>query len=107
MEAKFRHIFWTPCVIHTLNLALKNICAPSTHPRYDDVMEQCGWISRVSSDASFIKNFIMNHAMRLSMFNNHYKLKLLSVADTRFASTIVMLKRFKTIKKGLGAISDK
>ena len=40
MEAKFRHIFWTPCVVHTLNLALKNICAPSTHPRYDDVMEQ-------------------------------------------------------------------
>ena len=101
MKAKFRHIFWTPCVVHTLNLALKNICAPSTHQRYDDVMEQCGWISQVSSDASFIKNFIMNHAMRLSMFNNHCKLKLLSVADTRFASTIVMLKRFKTIKRGL------
>ena len=101
VEAKFRHIFWTPCVVHTLNLALKNICAPSTHPRYDDVMEQCGWISRVSSDASFIKNFIMNHAMRLSMYNNHCKLKLLSVGDTCFASTIVMLKRFKTIKRGL------
>ena len=101
VEAKFRHIFWTPCVVHTLNLALKNICAPSTHPRYDDVMEQCGWISRVSSDASFIKNFVMNHAMKLSMYNNHCKLKLLSVADTCFASTIVMLKRFKTIKRGL------
>ena len=35
------------------------------------------------------------------MFNNHCKLKLLSVADTRFASTIVMLKRLKTIKRGL------
>ena len=101
VEAKFRHIFWTPCVVHTLNLALKKICAPSTHPRYDDVMEQCGWISRVSSDASFIKNFIMNHAMRLSMYNNNCNLKLLSVADTRFALTIVMLKRFKTIKRGL------
>ena len=42
MEAKFRHIFWIACVVHTVNLALKNICAPSTHPRYDDVMEQCG-----------------------------------------------------------------
>ena len=45
MEEKFWHIFWTSCVVHTLNLALNNICAPSTHPRYDDVMEQCGWIS--------------------------------------------------------------
>ena len=42
VEAKFWYIFWTPCVVHTLNLALKNICAPSTHPRYDDVMEKCG-----------------------------------------------------------------
>ena len=100
VEAKFRHIFWTLCVVHTLNLALKNICSPSTYLRYDDVMEQCGWISQVSSDASFIKNFIMNHAMRLSMFNNHCKLKLLSVTDTCFASTIVMLKKFKTIKRG-------
>ena len=79
-------------MVHTLNLALENICAPSTHPIDDDVMEQCGLISRVSSDASFIKNFIMNHAMRLSMYTNHCKLKLLSVVDTRFASTIVILK---------------
>ena len=88
-------------MVHTRNLALKNICAPSTHPRYNDAMEQCGWISQVSSDASFIKNFIMNHAMRLSMFNNHCQLKLLLVAATCFASTIVMLKRLKTIKRGL------
>ncbi|PWZ40492.1 hypothetical protein Zm00014a_028394 [Zea mays] len=27
VEQKHPHIFWTPCVVHTLNLALKNICA--------------------------------------------------------------------------------
>ncbi|KAI8529871.1 hypothetical protein RHMOL_Rhmol11G0008100 [Rhododendron molle] len=27
IEAQFPHILWTPCVVHTLNLALKNICA--------------------------------------------------------------------------------
>ena len=87
-------------MVYTLNLALKNICAPSTHPRYDGVMEQCGWISHVSSDAFFIKNFIMKDAIRLSMFNNHCKLKLLLVDDTSFASTVVILKRLKTIKRG-------
>ncbi|KAK3184883.1 hypothetical protein Dsin_032169 [Dipteronia sinensis] len=101
VEAKFPHIFWTPCVVHTLNLALKNICSPSAHPKYDDVMEVCGWIPKVSSDAWFIKNFIMNHSMRLAMFNDHSRLKLLAVADTRFASTVVMLKRFKEIKQAL------
>ena len=30
MEAKCRHIFWTPCAVHTLNLALKNICIISS-----------------------------------------------------------------------------
>ncbi|TXG61423.1 hypothetical protein EZV62_012786 [Acer yangbiense] len=55
----------------TLNLALKNICSPLAHPKYD-VMEVCGWIP-----------------------------KLLTVADSRFAFTIVMLKRFKEIKQAL------
>ncbi|KAH1239093.1 hypothetical protein GmHk_08G023609 [Glycine max] len=27
IEAEFPSIYWTPCVVHTLNLALKNICA--------------------------------------------------------------------------------
>ena len=25
VEAKFRHIFWTPCVVHTLNLAIQDM----------------------------------------------------------------------------------
>ena len=48
-----------------------------------------------------IKNFIVNHSMRLSMFNANSQLKLLSVAETRFASSIIMLKRFKLIKQRL------
>ena len=43
----------------------------------------------------------MNLVMRLSMFNNHCKLKLLSMIETRFASTIVTLKILKTIKRYL------
>lgn len=51
----------------------------------------------------------MNHGMRLAIFNEFVSLKLLSVAETHFASVIVMLKRFKIIKGGLQAmvISDK
>ncbi|KAK8306128.1 hypothetical protein V6Z11_D03G106300 [Gossypium hirsutum] len=39
--------------------------------------------------------------MRLAIFNSFVPLKLLAVADTRFTSMIVMLKRFKLIKRGL------
>jgi len=50
----------------------------------------------------------MNHGMRLSMFNEFSKLKLLAVAETRFASVIVMLKRFLMLKRALQSmvISD-
>ena len=27
IEGEFPKIFWTPCLVHTLNLVLKNICA--------------------------------------------------------------------------------
>lgn len=63
--------------------------------------EEFNWIIEVSGDALIIKNFIMNHFMRLVMFNEHVKMKLLAVANTRFASVIIMLKRFKVIKRGL------
>jgi hypothetical protein len=53
------------------------------------------WISEIIGD---IKNFIKNQSMRLSMFNGYSKLKFLAIAETRFASAIVMLKRFVATK---------
>ena len=35
------------------------------------------------------------------MFNEYFKLKLLAIAKTRFALWIIVLKRFKVIKRGL------
>ncbi|XP_050387930.1 uncharacterized protein LOC126804583 [Argentina anserina] len=101
IASKYSTIFWTPCVVHTLNLALKNIYTPSHAANNVDVYAKCSWIQPVVEDVMFIKNFIMNHGMRLVMFNDHCNLKLLSVAPTRFASAVIMLKRFKTIKNGL------
>ncbi|XP_018453902.2 uncharacterized protein LOC108825058 [Raphanus sativus] len=102
ISAKFPTIFWTPCVVHTLNLALKNICSPLLSTRNnEEVYDACYWIKSLSEDVNWIKNYIMNHAMRLVMFTEHCDLKLLTIASTRFASTVVMLKRFKKIKTGL------
>jgi len=106
VEQKYNHIFWTPCVVHTLNLALKNICAAKNNDgENDDLM----WIKETVDDAFMIKHFIMNHSMRLSMFNEYSDLKFLAIADTRFASHIVMLKRFLRLKDSLllMVVSDK
>ena len=109
IEAQFPHILWTPCVVHTLNLALKNICAAKNVENNALTYGECSWISDVVGDVMMVKHFITNHSMRLAMYNEFVPLKLLSVADTRFASSLVMLKRFKLIKQGLQTmvISDK
>ncbi|XP_022869854.1 uncharacterized protein LOC111389199 [Olea europaea var. sylvestris] len=104
IELEYPHIFWTPCVVHTLNLALKNICAAKNVENNLITYEECNWITNLHDDVMIIKNFIMNHSMRLAMFNEFVPLKLLSVAKTRFASIIAMLKRFKLIQRGLQAL---
>ncbi|XP_012854393.1 PREDICTED: uncharacterized protein LOC105973898 [Erythranthe guttata] len=102
IEGMFPNIYWTPCIVYTLNLALKNICAARNAEANQVTYDLCSWISIVHADAMQIKNFIMNHNMRLAIFYRFSHLKLLSVADTRFASVVVILKRFKLIKCALG-----
>ncbi|XP_052621660.1 uncharacterized protein LOC111883784 [Lactuca sativa] len=41
IESQFPHIYWTPCVVHTLNLALKNICSPRNVKTNELTYEQC------------------------------------------------------------------
>ncbi|KAM0876473.1 hypothetical protein ACQ4PT_036159 [Festuca glaucescens] len=98
VEAKYNNIYWTPCIVHTLNLAVKDICDPKNFAGDNEVL---WFIREIADEASFIKNYIMNHSMRLSMFNTHSKLKFLQIAETRFASILIMLKRFLDIKESL------
>uniref|UniRef100_A0A8R7PE57 DUF659 domain-containing protein n=1 Tax=Triticum urartu TaxID=4572 RepID=A0A8R7PE57_TRIUA len=98
IQAKYKNIYWTPCIMHCLNLVSKEICEPKTNDI--DEYEVLLFIKEVSDLASFVKNFIMNHGMRLSMLNES-KLKFLQIAETRFASVVIMLKRFLLIKNAL------
>lgn len=100
-EETYPHIFWTPCVVHTLNLAQQSICAPKNTPSNEVVYLKCKWISDIAEDGFYIKKFIMNHSMRFAMFKEFVYLMFLSISETRFASVIVTLKRLKTIKKSL------
>ena len=77
IEGEYPKIFWTPCIVHTLNLALKNICATKNIEKNEVTYEECSWIPRIADDVSFICVFIMNYSMRLAMFNKFCPLKLL------------------------------
>ncbi|KAH1228200.1 hypothetical protein GmHk_10G028237 [Glycine max] len=88
IEAEFPSIYWTPCVMHTLNLALKNICAAKNTKK----------IMR------FMKNVVGSHILPTMPCMLEILSWLLALAPIRFASTIVMLKRFKHLKKGFQEI---
>ena len=86
------HVFWTPCIVHSLNLALKSIAS--------DV----AWIGKLIEDACHIRNFIQNHTNALTIYKEYTHLSLLKVADTRFASSFIMLKRSREVKTALGSM---
>ncbi|QHO11465.1 uncharacterized protein DS421_15g498330 [Arachis hypogaea] len=41
IEAEFPSVFWTPCIVHTLNLALKDICAAKNTEKNNFVYQEC------------------------------------------------------------------
>lgn len=54
-ETKYPQIFWTPCIIHSLNLTLEPIASDVT----------C--ISNLIDDACLIRNFVQNHTNALTI----------------------------------------
>ncbi|XP_057502746.1 uncharacterized protein LOC130786472 [Actinidia eriantha] len=98
IEGKYPHIFWTPCVVHSLNLALKSICEPGEKSLQ---YAQCMWVSDLVKQVIDIRNFILNHGMANHIFNRYSSLKLLSVAETRFASSFIMAKVLWEVKLSL------
>ena len=41
VEVEYPHIFWPPCVVHTFNLALRNICAPKNSLQNEVAYNEC------------------------------------------------------------------
>ena len=65
IEAKHPHIFWTPWVVHSLNLALKSKRDPSEKsPQYTEWKYLKDLVAYVQD----IRNFIVNHGMPLMNF---------------------------------------
>ena len=75
-----------------MNLALKSIASEVT------------WIGNLIKDARHIRNFVQNHTNALTIYKEYTHLSLLKVANTRFASSFVMLKRLREDKIALGSM---
>ena len=83
-------VFWT--IDQSLNLALKSIASDVTS------------IGNIIEDACHICNFVQNHINALTIYKEYTHLSLLKIADTRFASSFIMLKKLREVKTALGSM---
>ena len=89
VESRYNHIFWTPCIVHNLNLIL------------EEIEQKTEWIKEVTGQAREIIKFITNHHFSQAIYREYSKLELLKVAETRYASNFVMLRRLVEVKPAL------
>ncbi|KAF3772016.1 hypothetical protein EJ110_NYTH58974 [Nymphaea thermarum] len=97
IEPKYSHIFWTPCVAHILNFALKSICNPSKEE--SKAYSICSWIEELEHDDKNIRNFVVSQHHALSIFNKHSDLRLLKAVETPCAARRIFLSLRLSLRK--------
>jgi hypothetical protein len=67
VESQYDHIFWSPCTIHSLNLAMQQIGT------------QIDWVKQIYKEGEEIQMFVTNHHISQCLFKSFSKLELLKV----------------------------
>ena len=89
IESRYDHIFWTPCIVHNLNMIL------------EEINNKVPWIKELTGQAREIIKFITNHHQSRAIFQECSKLELLKVVETRYASNFIMLCQLVEVKQPL------
>ncbi|KAL7584675.1 uncharacterized protein LOC111920429 [Lactuca sativa] len=89
IERIHKHIFWSPCCVHTLNLIFK------------DLAKEFYWLEETYKRGKGIVKYFINHTHALSFFRENSTLELLKVAKTRFASHYIVLHRLIECREAL------
>ncbi|KAJ9564787.1 hypothetical protein OSB04_000753 [Centaurea solstitialis] len=89
IEKVYKHVFWSPCCVHTLNLIFK------------DLAKEFYWLNHTYKRGKKIVKYFLNHTHALSIFRENSQLELLKVAKTRFASHYILLRRIMDCREAL------
>ena len=81
IERTHPHIFWSGCLVHTLNLLMHDIVN----------YKECGWINELYKKGKELIKFITGHTRVNYFYGTYSKLQLLKLAQTRFASYYLTL----------------
>jgi len=80
IEKIHKHIFWRPCVCHTLNLSFK------------DFTNVLPWLTDTYKAEKNTVKYYINHTHILATFRDHSKPELPKGAKTRFALHYTLLR---------------
>jgi hypothetical protein len=94
IERVHPHIFWSGCLVHTLNLLMHDIIKH----------RECGWINQLNKRGKQLIKFITGHTRVNYFYNTHSRLQLLKIANTRFASYYLTFRRLLKVRQALGAM---
>jgi hypothetical protein len=94
IERVHPHIFWSRCLVHTLNLLMHDIV---NH-------RECGWINQLYKRGKQLIKFITGHTRVNYFYNTHSRLQLLKIANARFASYYLTFRRLLKVRQALGAM---
>ena len=96
IEDKYPNIFWSRCLVHTLNLLM--------HDTIELKENDCKWISEMYKNGKYMIRFITNHSNAHGIFLSHSKLELLKIAKTRFASYYLSFRRLLKVREALASM---
>eukprot|EP00253_Pinus_taeda_P002348 PITA_02348 len=96
IEDKYPNIFWTGCLVHTLNLLMHDVVKNKN--------AQYKWISDLYKKGKQMIKFITNHSNTHSLFRSHSRLELLKIAETRFGSYYLTFKRLLKVRESLASM---
>ncbi|XP_023743186.1 uncharacterized protein LOC111891374 [Lactuca sativa] len=89
LKKVYKHIFWSTCCVHTLNLIFK------------DFARAFIWLEDTYTKEKRTVKYFLNHGQALAIFRDNSKLALLKVTKTQFASHYVLLKRLLLCREAL------
>jgi len=94
IEEKYPHIFWSGCLVHTLNLLMHDIIKH----------KECTWMNVLYKRGKKLIKFITGHTRVNAFYGTYSKLKLLKLAKTRFGSYFLTFRRLLRVRQALGAM---
>jgi hypothetical protein len=98
IEDRYPNIFWSGCLVHTMNLLMHDIIEMKDH--------DYRWIGALYKRGKKMIRFITNHSMAHYIFRSHSKLELLKIAKTRFASYYLTFRHLLKVREALASMAS-